>query len=264
MFNAANEVLIAVIVALLIVAIGTAAYFLVRRHPQPGPNDAPFGVVQASAFALVGLLLGFSFSLAVARFDQRRHVTVSEANAIGTTVLRTDLLRPTIARPMRGLLREYVQTRIEYAAAGTNVEARRAPDQRSRELQAKMWALAVNSGRRDPRPVVVSLFIESLNKTIDASAEQTAALAAEIPDSVIIVVIIVMLLAASLLGAAFGRAARFDWLAFCVFAVILALVVMTILDLDRPQRGFIKVPLDSLKAVQRMLDTPSGGIPTGP
>jgi len=119
-FSAAGIIETALIVLVLIVAAGVGAFYVTRRlHRSTGRDDAPFGVILAAAFALVGLLLGFSFSLALSRYDARREVTVQEANAIGTTILRVHLLEPSIAAPMWSTLREYVQARIDFAAAGT-------------------------------------------------------------------------------------------------------------------------------------------------
>jgi hypothetical protein len=261
MLDTSNIGLMDFAVALAIMAAGVIGYLLAKRWWKSAPDDAPFGVLQASAFGMVGLLLGFSFSLAVARFDQRRQVTVREANAIGTTVLRTDLLRPPVARQMRELLREYVQARIEFAAAGVDVGRREQPGRRSSELQRRMWALAVSESRSDPHSTMVALFVLTLNDTIDSSSEQAAALSATIPPSVLWIVVIVVIIATSLLGANFGRVGRLDWTAFVLFVVMFALVIGMILDLDRPQGGLIKVSLEPLQAVQKMLE-PAPSSPT--
>ncbi len=255
MLNTSNIGLLSVGICVAIMIAGAIGYLGARRlAAKPGPDDAPFGILQAAAFGMVGLLLGFSFSLAVARFDQRRQITVREANAIGTTILRTDLLRPPVAQQMRELLRKYVEARIEYAAAGTHAEERLVPGRRSDELQRQMWALAVSESRKDTHSTMVALFLLTMNETIDISSEQAAALDAIIPPSVLAIVIIVVIISASLLGASFGRAGRFDWLAFLLFAVMLALVIGTILDLDRPQGGLIKISLAPLQAVQKLLE----------
>ena len=121
-----------------------------------------------------------------------------------------------------------------------------------------MWTLAVSESRSDPHSTMVALFVLTLNDTIDASSEQAAALAATIPPSVLWIVVIVVIIASSLLGANFGRVGRFDWTAFALFAVMFALVIGMILDLDRPQGGLIKVSLEPLQAVQKMLEPAPG------
>ncbi|HLN46928.1 MAG TPA: hypothetical protein VK216_01545, partial [Magnetospirillaceae bacterium] len=204
-FSAADIPETSLVILVMIVVAGLASYLITRRMRVAGGDDAPFGVILAAAFALVGLLLGFSFSLALSRYDARRAVTVNEANAIGTTILRVHLLEPSIAAPMWSTLRQYVQARIDFAAAGTAPGARDEPGRRSTALQATMWTLAMRAAQRDPHSTMVPLFIQTLNDTIDLSSEQDAALGATIPDAVLIILVGVVLIAAALLGANFGR-----------------------------------------------------------
>ena len=253
--STADIVLLTLGLLALIVFVGLVTFALTRRLQIPRTDEVPFGVIQASAFALVGLLLGFSFSLAVSRYDQRRMVTVREANAIGTSALRAQFLEPSVADPMLKLMRSYVQARIDFAAAGTTPGARDEPNRRSAALQTQMWALAVRAARRDEHSLETMLFIQTLNDTIDVSGEQAAALSATIPDAVIGIVVVVILIAAALLGSSYGRAGRFGIIAYPLFAAMLALTLATILDLDRPQRGFIRVPLDPLMQTQQLVNS---------
>ena len=253
--SSTDIVLVTIGLLSLIVLIGVGTFLATRWLHPSHVDDAPFGVIQAGAFALVGLLLGFSFSLSVARYDQRRTVTVREGNTITTTALRAQFLEPSVAQPMLNMLRSYVQARIDFASAGTERAARNEPRGRSVALQTQMWALAVRAGRSDPYSVETMLFIQALNEMIDVSREQAAALNATIPDAVIGIVIVVIVLAGALLGSNYGRAGRFDVIAYALFATMIALTLATILDLDRPQRGFIRVPLDPLVNTQRLVDS---------
>ncbi|MBV8082157.1 MAG: hypothetical protein JO293_01695 [Candidatus Eremiobacteraeota bacterium] len=255
--NAASITFPTLFVLLLVLAAGAITFFVARMVRGPGADDAPFGVIQAGAFGLIGLLLGFSFSLAVGRYDQRRAVTVKEANAIGTTALRVQLLEQPVEQQMWTVLREYAAARYDFASAVAG--QRDEPARRSTKLQEQMWALAMRAAHDDPRSTMTPLFIATLNDTIDVSAEQAAALNATIPAQVLNVLVLVMLLAASLLGAHFGRTGRFEIIPFTAFALMLALTYAVILDLDQPQRGFIKVPLDPLSSVKAQL---SGPIPS--
>src|SRR5215469_10579007 len=127
MLNSIGIGIAALAVLLAVVLCGFAGFWLGKRSRPKDKQDDPFGIIQASAFGLVGLLLGFSFSLAVSRFDQRRDITVREANAIGRTALRVSLLDETDGRQMWSLLREYARARVDFAAAGTKTGARIGP-----------------------------------------------------------------------------------------------------------------------------------------
>ena len=98
---------------------------------------------------------------------------------------------------------------------------------------------------------MVPLFVESLNDTIDQSSESEGVFAAHIPDPVILVLGIVIGFASLLLGTSFGRTDHRASFAVVFFAITLALVVAMILDLDRPQRGFIRVSLEPLESLRQ-------------
>ncbi len=228
-----------------------AGFQFARFRKGSARSDAEFGIAQSAAFALVALLLGFSYSLALSRFDARREVTVHEANAIGTTILRVDLFDKPNATLMRGYLKRYVDARIDFAEAAVDAARRARAAQLSDSLQRQMWDLTMSTARRDEHSTMIPLFIATLNETIDVSTEQTAVLKAHIPDVVVAILVIVIIVASGMLGYGFGRATYRARIVSVIFAAMFGIVIGTILDLDRPQEGIIRVPLDSLRALQR-------------
>lgn len=195
--------------------------------------------------------------LGLARYDARRLQVVREANSIGTTFLRTQLLNANTARLMREYLRQYVDARIAFAAAGVNEGVKADAAHRSGALQKEMWNLVMAQDARDKRSTMVPLFIAALNDTIDESAEEEDVFAAHIPDPVVIVLAIVIGFASVLLGIGFGRTDHRGGSSIAFFAITLALVVGMILDLDRLQRGFIRVSLAPLQTLRQSLVEPS-------
>src|SRR5579871_5832385 len=117
MFTAVDSNLVAIGVAVLVFLVAEGAARLGRRRAPGSTGDRKFGILQTTAFALVSLLLGFSFSSVSGRFDVRRDILVRESNAISTTVLRTDLLDPSTGREMREYLRDYIDVRTNYLSA---------------------------------------------------------------------------------------------------------------------------------------------------
>jgi hypothetical protein len=217
--------------------------------------DETFGVVEGAAFSIVGLLLGFSFSLAVSHYDARRLLVVQEANAIGTTMLRSEMLPQLEAAQMRATLREYVDARIAFALADRDTDAQARAAAGSDRLQQRMWSIARSESRRDPRSTITPLFISTLNDAIDASGEEAAALNANIPDVVIAILGLVILAGSALLGYGFGKKGRHT-VASVLFAAMLGLVVSVVLDLDQAQSGFIRVSLVPLRELQTSLAAP--------
>ncbi|MBV8196699.1 MAG: hypothetical protein JO263_01070, partial [Candidatus Eremiobacteraeota bacterium] len=228
-------------VAVLVLVAVEAGFQLTRIPSVVRGSDAPSVVVQSAAFTLVGLLLAFSFSLALGRYDARRGVLVREANAIGTTLLRTDILDAATASALRADLRQYVAERIDFVLAETDAREQTLATEKSARLQQDMWQMAMRAARRDPRSTTIPLFVATLNDTIDLSTEEAAVQEAHIPDIVIVGLVLIILIASSIMGFAFGRQSQQAILSTLLFAVTLAIAIGLVLDLDRPERGLIRV-----------------------
>jgi hypothetical protein len=231
--------------------------FHLGRRVKATLGEGPFGILQAAFFGLLALLLAFSFSLGLSRYDARRIQIQREANSIRTAFLRTELLDAKTAPLMREYLRRYVDARIAFAGAEINDRVRTHAVRRSDALQQEMWALAMAQAARDNHPTMLPLFIQALNDMIDEGGEEEDVSAAHIPDPVVIVLVIVMGFASLMLGIGFGRTDHRGGLEIVFFAMTLALVVTTILDLDRPQRGFIRINLQPLESLHQLLVVPS-------
>lgn len=242
--------------ALLIFAMNELGFRLGRkRGPGLGAQD-PSAVVQGAAFTVLALLLGFSFALALGRFDARRSALVREAAAIGTTYLRAQLLDAPTATAVRADLRVYVAERIAFARADANPEQRRNADLKSVDEQRDLWKRAMQAARRDPRSTLVPLYIAALNDAINLSVEERAVLSAHIPDVVVIGLLLIAFIASAMMGYGFGRQGQRALVFKALFAIMLAIALGLILDLDRPQRGLIRVNLAPMQTVQRLMEAP--------
>lgn len=249
MLNAVPIWLIALVFALIVLVCGEIGFHIGKRA-KASLGESPFAVLQAAVFGLLGLLLAFSFSLGLSRYDARRAEVLAEANSIGTTQLRAELLDPPAAAAARALLYRYVDARIRFARSTVDERARAGAARQSAVLQAQIWQIAKNEFHRDPHSVAVLAFVQSLNETIDRSSEEDAVLSAHVPDEVVATLAVVIAFASVLLGVGFGRTERRGVLGVVFFAVVIGLVVATIVDLDRPQRGFVHVSLQPLQSLQ--------------
>ncbi|HEY6356869.1 MAG TPA: hypothetical protein VIX35_01410, partial [Vicinamibacterales bacterium] len=155
-----NVFIIIAVVAVTFFLFGEIGFAYGRRRADRTGDDLPLGVTLAAAYGVVALLLGFSFQLAINRYDERRITLVDEANAIGTTILRTQLFDEATGSALRVKLRDYVDARIAFSAAGADVDKRRGPGERSARLQNELWALTVTAVRRDPRSTLSPLFVQ--------------------------------------------------------------------------------------------------------
>ncbi|HZV76125.1 MAG TPA: hypothetical protein VFF63_00040 [Candidatus Babeliales bacterium] len=240
---------IALAFALLVVVCGEIGY-RIGLLGKVSLGQTPFAVLQTAVFGLLSLLLAFSFSLGLARYDARRLEVLDEANAIWKTILRSELLDPRAAAFMHDRLQQYVEARILFARADVDERAKADAARQSAALQNDMWEVAKSETKSHANPVAVSLFIEALNDMDAETAREEGVLKAHVPDEVVVTLAVVIAFASILLGVGFGRTKRRGDLGFVLFAIVISLVVATIVDLDRPQRGYIRVSLDPLKSLR--------------
>jgi hypothetical protein len=184
------------------------------------------------------------------RFDLRRQALLDEANAIGTTYLRTAMLPEPQRAPVRRLLRDYVDARLT-AAAGTNVEAAL---RQSEQIHATLWNAAVAAAAQDPRSVPTGLFVQSLNELIDLHAKRVfASLRNRMPLTFWVALFSVALLAFLAMGYHEGLTTATRSPAVAVVTLTFAVVLWLIVDLDRPDEGFLRVSQAPMIDVRKMM-----------
>ncbi len=201
----------------------------------------------SSLLILLSLLVSFTLTMAVSRYDQRRELVVREADAIGTTYLRAATLGPPYQRNFEQVLRGYVDARIDFFTAGVDPAQIEQAERSSSQLQQELWKNMVAVSRSDQTSVAVA-FMNSLNEVIDLDSERLAALENRIPLRVWMLIAIVALIAVFTRGLTLKR--RF-WLTLVLGPMIIAVAVGLIADVDSPRSGFVRVnqgPLYRLKA----------------
>ena len=200
------------------------------------------GSADAATFALLGLLVAFTFSGAAARFQDRRDLIVDEANAIGTAYLRLDLLPSDVQPPLRELFRRYVDVRVAVYGQALDDAATQAKLAESDELQAAIWAMAVPAVQREGIPTsTMMLVIGSLNAMIDITATRAMATRSHPPAVVFLLLVAMSLVCALLVGYATSQNTTRSWLHTLTFAAVIALTVYVIVDLEFPRVGLIRV-----------------------
>jgi hypothetical protein len=219
------------------------------RERRAHEMETPVGEMVASTLALLAFILGFTFSLAASRFDAKRQLLVDEANAIGTTWLRADML-PERREDIRALLREYVDVRIDAIVPGKLAASIR----RSEDLQNRLWALAVPMARSDPDSVIVGLFVQSLNDMIDLHAKRlNAAVRSRIPTPIWAALYGISVLSFAAMGYHSGLTGTSRSLVTVVVAFTFSVVIVLIADLDRSQEGALRVSPQALIDVRQSM-----------
>lgn len=219
------------------------------RRRQPYVDEltrSQNSTMQSALLGLLALLLGFTFSMALARFDTRKQLVLEEANAIGTCYLRSQLLPQPYDREMADLLRQYVDVRLEFYRAGIEAQKMHAVYNETERLHQALWTRAVRIGTDDPRAVTTGLFLQALNDVIDMHAKRVTALRNHVPESILLVLCVVAMIAMTLVGYGSGLGGHRPLFATTATIFLIALVVTLIMDLDRPRRGFITVSQQSM------------------
>ena len=227
--------------------------------------------IQASLLGVLALLLGFTFSLSLQRYDNRSEAVVQEANAIGTAYLRAQLLPASVRGEAQKLLQSYLSLRVQASSVTLDREEDRVAllAQSNRELDA-LWGYARQAAEEDGRAVTSGLFIQSLNELIDAYGRRDAALKRHVPEVVLFLLYGTFVLTGLVVGYAAGVANHRPSFATLILVALIVILAFLIVDLDRPRRGLIRVDhtsLDDLKAaidVTQSADTRQPGAPDIP
>lgn len=210
-----------------------------EKHPEWAHEG--IGVIDAAVFALLGLLLGFSFAGAASRLDDRRQLIIKEANTIGTAYLRLDLLPASDQPEMRGLFRQYLDARLGiYEALPDQSSSQRQLDL-SNKLQEKIWRKSVEDALREPSHDATRLLLPALNEMLDVTTARAVALHTRLPNLIFALLALVALLSGILAGFAMAKRYTRSRLHMFIYAGVIALTVWVILDLDDPRSGLIRL-----------------------
>ena len=197
------------------------------------------GVIDGAVFALLGLLIAFTFSGAAGRFDDRRKLIVEEVNAVGTAYLRLDLLPAASQPPMRDRFRRYLDARLAAYAALPDMAAAQRQLAVAGQVQSEIWASAIES-TAGLQPATM-LLLPALNDMFDIATTRTVTATFHPPVVIFILLVVIALLGALLAGFAAAPARRRNWVHSMVFAATLAGAIYVILDIEYPRLGFIRV-----------------------
>lgn len=200
------------------------------------------GSIQASILGLLALLLGFTFSMSMQRYDNRSMALIDEANAIGTAVLRVQLLPEKYRKDASELFQEYVNLRVSIGKLDlTKLEERNDYNTRISDLQSALWSLAISATNDDPRPVTTGAFVKSLNDVIDSQGKRNALLQMHVPEVVLVLLFIVFISSGGIMGYSAGLSGKRVIAPIILVSLLITLIVFIIIDLDRPKRGLIQV-----------------------
>lgn len=223
--------------------IGTLHHHWVLKHrpERRSPATDSTGYLVSSALALLGLLIGFTFSMAVQRYDERRHAVNAEANAISTVYARAGLFEEPIASRLQSAVARYAVDRRDFVKAGENAAALDAAARDANDAQNKIWAIMKEALSDKDAQVYATSTLASMNEMFDLAATRQALIEAHLPIMVMAVLIGFALATAYLLGYGSAHERQNHNAAMTIVFALVATAIALIFDLDRPRLGFIKI-----------------------
>jgi len=226
--------------------IGTS---LRKWRPLADDEREDFGFVQAATLTLLGLIIGFSFSMSISRYDQRKNYEEAEANAIGTEYFRAALL-PANTVEVRALLRKYLDLRIFFYRTRSASELRRINTDTD-QLQAEMWSAVQVPAMAQPTPVI-ALVVSGMNDVLNSQGYTQAAWWNRIPTSAWGLMITIAILCNVLVGYG-GRSAMAKSRVIYILPLFVSISFLMIADIDSPRGGLIRVAPQNLVSLSQSL-----------
>jgi hypothetical protein len=211
-----------------------------RKRIARGQRDSDTGVVDAAVFALLGLLVAFTFSGAATRFDGRKQLIIDETNSIGTAYKRIDLL-PAAAQPeLRASFRRYLDGRLAAYAALPDADAARAELAKNKVNEDDIWHQALADAAAAPSPAATILIVNALNTMFDIANTRTLVTEIHPPKAIFVMLAALILIGAMLVGEGVAGQPR-SWLRVLGLAAVMTITVYVILDLEYPRLGVFHV-----------------------
>ncbi|WP_367648507.1 hypothetical protein [Achromobacter animicus] len=223
-------------------------------------GGAGVAAIEASVFALLGLLVAFTFSGAAQRMSDRRDLLIQEVNAIGTAWLRVDLLPPAAQPALRAQFRHYVDQRILYERHVADLDARTGIAAKASALQMDIWRASVRAARDDVAPPLAASYVQAVNDMFDAATALVAAQKVHPPMAAYVFLGFLALICAGLVGVKLAATQRGTLLHELIYALVMTAALYIIIDFEFPRIGTIRIDQsDALLVSQRqaMVDPPS-------
>lgn len=220
--------------------------FRQRRPEMTDDEHDDFGVILAATLTLLGLIIGFTFSMAISRYDQRKNDEEAEANAIGTEFVRADFLPNENAEKVRQLLKRYLEQRILFYETRREKELGQV-NAHTAELQEQLWEAVKTPALQQPSPIQ-ALAVAGMNDVLNSQGYTQAAWWNRIPAAAWGLMWAIAISCNSMIGYYVHPAAR-HWVRSIVMPLVVAVSFFLISDIDSPRSGVIEVVPQNLQSL---------------
>jgi hypothetical protein len=229
-------------------AVQFGAYVARKLRPVKEGERQDLDLVISSSLTLLALIIGFTFSMAVGRYDQRKDYEEEEANAIGTEYVRADLLQPADAAKVRQLLVEYLDQRMLFYRVRDEERLEQIGNETTR-LQNEMWSVVQGAARAQPTPTM-ALAVAGMNDVLNRQGYTQAAWWNRIPTGAWILMVALAVCCSAVIG--YGAHER-GTLLFTLVPLLVSIAFFLIADIDSPRRGVIRVRPQNMESLYQQL-----------
>jgi len=233
----------------LLYASAQVGSWLRKRRSLDDDQRQDLNVEQAATLTLLGLIIGFSFSMAVSRYDLRKAREAEEANAIGTEYVRVGMMPDSDSRALRPQLKRYTDLRIRFYQTRDDRELQQVNDETA-QLQSQMW-LAVQARAQAQQTPVIALAVAGMNDVLNSQAYTQAAWWNRIPTAAWIFMVAIAVCSNVLIG--YGAKSLHAGNLLFALPVVISISFLLIADIDSPRRGLIHVAPQNLISLSESL-----------
>jgi len=254
-----NQWLFAAVVVTVLLGLAELGYRIgLRIHAaRDVTRREQFGGVQGAVLGLLGLLLGFTFSMALHRYETRREMVLKEANAIGTAYLRAGLLPEAHQEPARELFRRFVDVRVRTQAVSDDPSALAAGLRECAAIETELWRHAEAAGKEAPTAMTAT-FINALNEMIDTDAERVTAGRNRIPNGVWFLLLLVAASGCFISACESGAKGSRSPFTGLLLPLLICVVIVLIFDLMHTHQGAVSVSQQPMLDLQQSLRAATG------
>jgi hypothetical protein len=213
----------------------------IGRRVNAAKEDVGTAAAEGVIFAVFGLIVAFTFSAAAARFNERRLLIVNQANALGTSSQRLDVLDPTDRTAIRQKMLQWTQSAQQLTADDSDDPAHAGTVAQTSALENDIWHLTTAAIERKQQPALWTFVMSPMNEWSDLSTRRRAENTLNMPPMIMATLIVLSLAASLLAGFRISGHSRKSLLHRIIFAGILAFLIFMIFDLNHPRSGLIQV-----------------------
>ncbi len=255
MINVSDYPLLVFVISLFVLSLSVpiGANFLRRLRKWEESKREDFGIILGATLTLLALIVGFSFSMAVSRYDQRKNYEEAEANAIGTEYVRADLLPAADAAKVRTLLKNYLDQRVLFYTTRDGQQILKI-NARTAQLQAELWSAVLGPAAATPTPMV-ALAVSGMNDVLNSQGYTQAAWWNRIPAAAWFLMAAIAVCCNLLVGYG-ARDVKAEHLLLQVLPLVVSISFFLIADIDSPRGGVIHVQPENLLSLVESLRGP--------